>query len=47
MFDGIPARWEKKPERRDDREPWPIHAVLTIVALTIGVYAVKALALVL
>jgi hypothetical protein len=45
MFDGIPSRWEPKPIRRNFRDPWPLHAVVTIVVLTIGVYAVKALTL--
>lgn len=48
MFDGIPQRWEKNPSRRrDDRDPWPLHAVVTIVVLTLAVYGVKALTLVL
>ncbi len=48
MFDGIPERWEEKPRRRPaDRDPWPLHAVVTIVALTIAVYGLQALTLVL
>ena len=47
MFDGIPERWEDKPRQPDNRESWPLHAVATIVALTIAVYGLKALTLVL
>lgn len=47
MFDGIPPHWEPKPIRHEFRDPWPLHAVITIVVLTLAVYAVKALALVL
>jgi hypothetical protein len=47
MFDGIPERWEKKPHRRpDQRDPWPLHAIVTIVVLTLAVYGLRALTLV-